>query len=114
MIWRIITGLFVIIAGIGGIIKCDDRYAKCDDTKQCLNKMEVTIVQTFEKFQQTQDVRQYDIRQESLDRDLKNCRRDQQVNPNDSSLAEECNDIKREKERMRIQKEELMKKLMGG
>jgi len=110
MIWRIITGLFVIVAGMTGIIKFDDRYAKCDDTEQCFKDVELTIVQTFEKFQDTQDMRQSDMMYDSYERDYNNCKRDMKANPNNPDLAEECADIKKEKDRMWKKK----KALMGG
>ena len=110
MTWKIVTGLFVVVAGIAGLLKFDDRYAKCDGTKEAFEQLEVQVVQTLEKFQQTQDIRQYDMMQESLERDYDNCKRDQQVNPNDPSINEECEDIKKEKERMRS----LKKECIGG
>jgi len=111
MTWRIITGLFVMVAGIAGLFKFDDRYAKCQDTKEGFKELEFTVVQTLEKFQQTQDIRQSDMMQESLERDYNNCIRDQKLDP---SLCNECEDIKIEKERMRNKKKKLMDALVGG
>jgi hypothetical protein len=104
MTWKIITGLFVIVAGIAGLLQFDDRYAKCADTKENFEKLEIKVVQTLEDFQQTQDIRQYDMMQESLERDYNNCKKHQRANPSNPDLRKECDDIKREEERIRSKK----------
>jgi len=49
-IWKIIVGMGVVVSVFTGIIKYDERLAKCRDVKQGMEQLESKVAQTLDKF----------------------------------------------------------------
>jgi len=64
-IWKVVTGVALILGIIFGFAAYDDRMVKCDDYEQDVKAMS----QVIQNLQMTQDYKAYDFHLESLERD---------------------------------------------
>lgn len=108
MIWKIIVGIGVIVSLITGIVKYDDRLAKCEDVDKSLESLEIKVVQTLDQFQNNMRYQQYDYLQDNYTRDYYNCILKQKENPQNLNISNECNEIKKELEIIKNKKSNII------
>ena len=108
-IWKIIVGTGIVVSLVTGIIKYDERFAKCQDVERNFQQIETKIAKTLDQFQKNMDIRHYDYLSESILRDYYNCKIIEKRNPELLLSPTECEDLKDEYERIREKKRELVK-----
>lgn len=106
-IWVTITSVFVIVGGLTGILKWDDRYAKSSE----LDAMELESVQTFkdtQEYVQTQidGVKKENAQQEKINDietlQMKSELVDIQIEKTEEKIAETTNDQQRTIEQTKL------------
>jgi len=108
MLWKVIAGIGVATSMLLGLAQLDGRYAKSEVLEKEVERIEIQTVQTFEKLQRGIDIKQYDMMQESVERDYKNCKEIEKACPENAVIKEQCEELKIERDRLREKKLDLI------
>lgn len=112
-IWKIITGLAVILGLLGGVYAIDDRYAKEELVAQSLEQFQQQTQQTYKQFQLKVQLQFYQIIYDNLTKEMFTYKRMMRENPDDQDIHEEYNRVMNERSKIMQKIQSLLEKIDG-
>lgn len=119
-LWKVVTGVTVVLGLIAGIWKFDDRYAKAEALEKTKKSLEVQTIQTFESFQMKQQTINDGLRLDLLNLEYKRAkeelyklRKELKVNVGNVDIEQSIDEVKKLIDDISNKRSELRNKLMG-
>lgn len=112
-IWKIITGIAIILGLMGGVYAIDDRYAKERRVAQSLEQFQEQTQQSIKQLRIKVQLQFYQMMYDSLTKDMISYKRMMRENPNNQDIKDEYNRIIDERNQIRIKINKLMEQIDG-